>query len=318
MIRFARRQEIGDPLRQARRRCVAGACAALVAVALVTSGGAADAAQSDVVFTTLGIDLWPDYDRPGVLVIYRGTIAPGASLPATLELRIPAAAGPPNAVAERRAEGQLVSLQFERRVDGDTAVITATVTRPVLQMEYYDPAIERDGAAHSFTFRWPGDYEVGALTVSVQQPDLAQNLTTEPAAAGRGPGSDGLIYHNVALGAVEAGQSVAVNVRYEKASDQLTVETMPQVETAPPPAAATSQPGSDTEVVVIVVVALLVAALVTVALLVTRSRRAVPSAGQGGGAVPPGATSGARFCTQCGAAAAAGDRFCHGCGSALR
>ena len=34
-------------------------------------------------------------------------------------------------------------------------------------LEYYDPAIDRDGATRSFAFTWPGDYEVGNLIIQL-------------------------------------------------------------------------------------------------------------------------------------------------------
>ena len=43
-------------------------------------GAMAAVSQSGVVFISLEIDLWPEYDRPGVLVIYRARIAPGVAL----------------------------------------------------------------------------------------------------------------------------------------------------------------------------------------------------------------------------------------------
>ena len=280
-------------------------------------GAMAVAPQSDVVFTTLGIDLWPEYDRPEVLVIYRASIAPGVALPAQVSFRIPAAAGPPTAVAERQTDGQLISLPFERRVegDGDTAFIEFTANRRVVQMEYYDPALERDGALRSFTFTWSSSHDVGALSVSAQQPDLAQNLTTTPPATTQAAGVDGLMYHTISLAALKSGESVDVRLSYEKVSDQLSTETMPAA--APIPSAPMAGPGggtSDTQIVVIVMAALMVVAIIAGA-GVLRSRRRLPRPG----GLARGAAAGAsRFCTQCGAAGAAADRYCHRCGAAFR
>ncbi len=288
----------------------------VVAMMLVSLlfGAMSAAPQSDVVFTTLGIDLWPDYDRPGVLVIYRANLAPGVALPTPVTFRIPAAAGAPTAVAERQTDGQLITLPFERRVEGDTAFIEMMVTRPVVQMEYYDPALERDGAVRRFTFTWPGDYEVGALSVSAQQPDLAQNLTTIPAATIRDPGADGLMYHTVSLPAAGVGDAVDVHLSYEKVSDQLSTETMVPADPIPTtPVAGASTGGSDTVTVVIVMGAFLVIGLVVAGAVALRSRQR-----SGGGAPVQSAAGGSRFCTQCGAGGSGGDRFCHQCGAPLR
>ena len=278
-------------------------------------GAMAAAPQSGVVFTTLGIDLWPEYDRPGVLVIYRASIAPGVALPAPVTFQIPAAAGSPTAVAERQTNGQLVTLPFERRVEGDTAFIELTASRPVVQMEYYDPALERDGALHRFTFTWSSDHQVGALSVSAQQPDLAQNLTTTPPATSRAPGIDGLMYHTISLAAMKAGESVAVQLSYEKVSDQLSTETMLAAEPIPSAPVAGSGGGtSATQIVVSVIAALMVVAMVAAA-GVLRSRRRLP---RSGGLAPDAAAGTARFCTQCGEEGGPNDRFCARCGASLR
>jgi len=277
-------------------------------------GAMAVAPQSSVVFTTLGIDLWPEYDRPGVLVIYRASIAPGVALPAQVTFRIPAAAGPPTAVAERQSDGQLISLPFERRVEGDTAFIELTATRTVVQMEYYDLSLERDGVLRSFTFTWSSDHDVGALSVSAQQPDLAQNLTTMPPATTRAPGVDGLMYHTISLAARKSGESVEVQLSYEKASDELSTATMLAAEPIPSAPVASFAGGiSDTQIVVIVMAALMAVAIVAGA-GVLRSRRHLPRAGGSPGAAP-GAS---RFCAQCGEVAGADDRYCHHCGAPLR
>jgi len=301
--------------------------AVLVAVPLL--------AQAPVVFVDLGIDLWPEYDRPGVLVIYRGTIAPGVRLPAVMSLQIPAAAGEPSALAERDPSGQLTVVQYQREVEGEWATITFAASRPVIQVEYYDPGIERQDAVRSFTFTWPGDYEIGVLNVSVQQPDLAQNMTTAPPPSSQGTSADGLLYLSLDFPAVEAGRTIDVAVSYEKVSDQLTVETMPPIEQATPVTSSTA-PAIDTSVIVIALGALLAAAVVAGVFLWRRSYASgAPSAmGTTGpigghdagdaatgpsGSAPRGSGGGrgAAFCTQCGAAAGSRDRFCGGCGNAL-
>ena len=208
------------------------------ALAGVLLGVSAAVPQSDTVLSGLRIDLWPDYDRPGVLVIYRATIAPEVSLPIRLVFRIPAAAGLPNAVAERPADGQLITLPYERTVEGNKALIDLTASRPIVQLEYYDPAITRDGARRSFAFTWLGDFEVRDFSVSLQQPHLAQNFTTVPEATSATASVDGMMYQTLSRAGVKVGETVEVQAAYEKASDQLSVETITPV-VAPTPTPAT-------------------------------------------------------------------------------
>jgi hypothetical protein len=303
----------------------------LVVLAGLVGLGAAHTPQA-VVLSSLEIDLWPEYDRPGVLVIYRATIAPGVDLPGLVELRIPAAAGAPNAVAERRADGRLVSLTYGREVEGEGewAKLTFTASFPVVQIEYYDPRHERDGAERSFTFTYAGDHQVGGISFSVQQPDLAQELSTIPASTRVAVGADGLTYHSLALPGIDAGEIVELQVAYEKISDQLSVETMVRAAPSAPASAPATGAGPSPVVVAVAVALVVVAAAIGLLLVLRRSPRASaePQLSPGAGAHgprPAGRSSAAAeepprtaaFCTACGVAAGSGDRFCHGCGAPL-
>jgi hypothetical protein len=289
--------------------------------------GVAHAPQA-VALSSLEVDLWPEYDRPGVLVIYRATLAPGVDLPGVVELRIPAAAGAPNAVAERRADGRLVSLTYGREVEGEWAKLTFTASFPVVQIEYYDPRLERDGAERSFTFTYAGDHQVGGISFSVQQPDLAQELSTVPASTRIATGADGLTYHSLALPGTDAGEVVELKVVYEKVSDRLSVETIIRPPPPPPPAAAAG--GTRPSPLVIAIALVAVAAMIGLLLFLRRSPRAASVVVPGPAAkIPPADAPGrsgrgegeplrtAAFCTGCGARAGSRDRFCHACGAPL-
>jgi hypothetical protein len=298
---------------------------ATCALAAALLGVSSAAPQFNTVLSVLGIDLWPDYDRAGVLVIYRATLAPAVSLPTRLVFRVPAAAGIPSAVAERSADGQLLNLPYERTVDGETAAIEFTTSRPVVQLEYYDPAITRDGAKRSFAFTWPGDFEVQDFSISLQQPHLAQDFTTVPVVTSSAAAADGLMYHTLSRAGVKAGETVEVQVSYEKVSNQLSVETMTPA-AAPTPAPATEDAaGSDNRTVLVVLAAMFVCAAAVVVGLMVRTRQQAGPAPRStppprkARSRPPGGKA-TRFCTQCGAGVdvAGGDRFCKRCGAALK
>ena len=295
------------------------------ALAVVLLGVSPAVPQADTVLSDLGIDLWPDYDRPGVLVIYRATITTEVPLPTRVEFRIPASAGLPTAVAERHVDGQLMTVPYERTVEGETAVVHLTASRPIVQLEYYDPAIVRDGARRNFAFTWFGDFEARNFSISVQQPHLAQNLITVPEATGTTVSADGLIHHALSRVGVKKGESVSVQASYEKVSDQLSVETIAPVAlpTPPPAAGNTVATPADSRAVPIVLGAMFVCAGALVIGLMVKSRRQAPSALR---SPPPRRRArsrafdekATRFCTQCGAGVGADDRFCQHCGAALK
>jgi len=49
-----------------------------------------------------------------------------------------------------------------------------------LQVEYYDPGTQMDGAQRTFAYRWIGDYTVKNLDMIVQQPRGASDLSILP------------------------------------------------------------------------------------------------------------------------------------------
>ena len=121
---------------------------------------AAALAQDDIRLSYLQVDLWPEYDRPEMLVIYRAQLAGDITLPVDVTFRIPAAVGAPNAVAVRQPDGNLLNAMYEQREEGVWSYLTVTATAPEIQLEYYDPQIEVNGADKQFEFAWLGDFDV--------------------------------------------------------------------------------------------------------------------------------------------------------------
>ncbi|MCX8026088.1 MAG: hypothetical protein N3A60_12880, partial [Thermanaerothrix sp.] len=201
-------------------------------------------AQNEIALASLEIDLWPEYDRPEMLVIYRITLDNTVKLPAQLTLRIPAAVGAPYNVAyEDTADGMLYNLNYSTRIDGEWLWLTFTTPSPTLQVEYYDPSLKKEGALRTFEYLWPGDYAVRDLTVVVQQPPTATAWTLIPS-MGRGViGNDGLTYYHYAVGELKAGTSFVLRLRYEKANDDLSAPMQAVQPAAPIETAGTEQGG---------------------------------------------------------------------------
>jgi hypothetical protein len=283
-------------------------------------------AQTPATLSNLEVDLWPEYDRPGVLVIYRITLPSGVSLPTDLTLRIPAAAGEPNAIASKQPDGSLLNAAYDRVVNGEWADITLTATMPEIQVEYYDPGITRDGNKRTFAYRWLGDYNVQSFQVQVQQPKDATNLSTSPALGAGVTRDDGLVYYTSNIGQLPAGQAFDITVNYDKASDDLTAANM-QVQPSAP--VADTAMGWRSQIQAALPWGLLVFGIV---LLVgggvwywqsgkrkeqskspRRRRRSTTATSE-----PAPAGGQTIYCHSCGKRAGPNDRFCRTCGTKLR
>ncbi len=284
-------------------------------------------AQTSIRFVTLQVDLWPEYDRPEMLVIMKAQLPSEVSLPTEVAFRIPAGVGEPNAVAVRQPDGALLNAMYTRQVQDQWEMITVTATSPEIQIEYYDPGLDRSTANRHYEFNWVSDYDIDAMLIQVQQPLGATNLSVEPALGNITTGSDGLQYYVMEIGAPRAGDEVSVVVDYTKTTDTLSVEGFTVQPGAP---ISDSSPESQRQIASTEVLPWALGGLGV--LLVVGGIYWYWRTGQGDVSKksgsrrrrkprPAAATSSDEsgvYCHQCGKRAGAGDRFCRACGSRLR
>jgi hypothetical protein len=309
----------------------------LLIITILLVPGRLVVAQNAVIFTSLEIDMWPEYDRPEMLVIYRIELSPEVPLPADVSIQIPAAAGEPNAVAVRDPNGSLLNAPFERDVNGDWAIITLTASMPGIQIEYYDPRLITDGFERNYELNWMGDYPTESLIVKLQQPLGAEEVLTVPGATSANQGSDGLTYHIIDLGPQPAGLTTDVTISYVKDTDTLSVERF-NVQPSAPISGTTSGRVTIMDVLPwglgVIGILLLIGGLwwywqtgrgQHTPQRSSRGRRSrgkrsphqarrAPKADQG---TTVTADKGV-YCHQCGKRAETGDRFCRSCGTKLR
>ncbi len=175
----------------------------------------------------LRMEFWPEFDRPAMLVIYRITLPPDATLPGRLSLRIPTRAGRPHAVAHAPSPDEtLINAAYEYQGDAGSpwAWLHIQVEQPYVQVEYYDPALEKEGTLRSFVHEWPGDLEVDRLIVHVQKPWNATDLQVHPPLEPIGATDFGLEMYEKDLGSLPKGTPLQVEIRYHKPDEVLTVE----------------------------------------------------------------------------------------------
>jgi hypothetical protein len=260
-----------------------------------------------------------------VLVIYQITLDSTATFPATVSLRIPTAAGEPNAVAEQQSDGSLYNITSTRQIDGDWATITFTTTTPKVQLEYYDPGITKDGSARHYEYNWPGDYAITQLTIQVQEPLGAIDMRISPSLGAGAIGSDNLTYYNQDIGAISAGQTIQITIDYQKSTDTLSATGPVAPSTAVPQSSA-----ADLNISTLLpwILGILGAGLIIGAIVwFWRSGRQRPArqTRRRRSKVEPNAPEAetvseedAVYCSQCGKRAGPGDQFCRSCGTPIR
>lgn len=190
--------------------------------------------ESPVRIKRMEIDLWPDYDRAQLLVIYRVQISNDTPLPARVSLRIPNSAGAPYKVATRDLDGLLYNVGYSLEPEGSWNVVVLTTSSNELYIEHYDPNIITDEDTRSFTFSWICDYPIDELVVKVQQPRYSKDFSTTPfMGLGELNIADGLLYYKRDFGSLASGITFTASVSYTRTSNELSASNLPVAAATP-------------------------------------------------------------------------------------
>jgi hypothetical protein len=297
-------------------------------------------AQSAPVLASLQISFWPEYDQPSTLVIYRGVLAADTPLPASLQFAIPAKYGPPIAVAFSDEQGQLLNLDYTSSVQGDQLIVAFDAPTTHFQFEYYDTGLDISTSTRHYSFTTSILYAINSLSLQVQQPVEAGDITTVPNLGSVTPGTDGLTYYEGLFTDISPNAPITLTASYTKSTSTLTANTPGLVATPqlPPLTSGSESLGTNT----ILLIAASLAGIVLVAggvvwYLQTRrqveeddetepQRRRKPK-GQPPKpravsprviATPSESALPATFCHNCGQKSQPGDQFCRNCGTELR
>jgi hypothetical protein len=288
-------------------------------------------AQESPSLASLDISLWPEYDRPEVLVIYRGQLDADVALPTSLEIAVPARVGQPTAVAYVDEAGERLNQQYTTRLEGDSLIIIFELVTQRFQLEYYDALPLGEAGERTYTYAYTAEYPTTALNIEFQVPPTAQGFQLSPPADAVVEGGGGLSYHLVQAGTLSAGDTREWTFSYVKDNSELTAAGLEPEATSMPDAAATGEGSGDSTIwIFLVSFVALIGVGVTGYWLGHRtqaaSRRVHPASkprkrrGSGRGERTQPSSSGgvARFCHQCGAELRSDSAFCHQCGASVR
>ncbi|MCU0508218.1 MAG: zinc ribbon domain-containing protein [Anaerolineae bacterium] len=310
---------------------------ALLVVAIVAPAAVFAQAPAPII-ESAELRLWPEYDDPGLLVIFSGDFAAGATTPLNVAFPIPAGARNIQATYQD-AQGTLINRPFEV-VDGK---LTYELPTGTFHTEHYVDR-EPSGDTRQIKYVFEAPYAMNALRVAVQQPARSTDFSLSPAADTTEQGTDGLTYHVFTRQNLAAGEKLEIDVNYAKSDTSLSA---PQLSVTDTDAAAAEAPlvateSSPTDWLPWVLIGAGVALLVGILAYWLLSRRrpepepepaarpvrqapatqkplptvpARPAQAQ----TPPASTAKpAAFCHNCGNALKAEDKFCPQCGTPRR
>ena len=284
-----------------------------VVVALFPVGAQA---QNNISFSSVAVEIWPEFDQPSVLVIYHYNLGADVALPAIIDLRVPIQATV-NAVALSDGSGSLITANYERKISGDWAILTLTSTSRDIQVEYYDQYI-RQGDTRQYEYVWPGNYPVDAFSINFQQPVGSTALRLTPELGAGVVAADGLTYFNSTIGALPVNQTFSLTIEYQKTTDALSASGQ-----SVQPSAPLADPTNLTDILPWVLgglgAILVLGGLVVGFVYWRRGQEKSPGNSRKRRATIQKETPGGdAYCNQCGKRSQPGDVFCRSCGSRLR
>lgn len=258
------------------------------------------------------VALWPEYDDPRVLMMYRGIFGDGA--PSRVTFLVPKG-GEVNQACSLTAKEEHLCQVYDLEDKGDYRRVSYNLPEPRFLLEIYMPLTVNE-ANKSARLTFSSLYPVQELTLEVQKPLRAENFRTVPATTLSHKDDQGLEYSTLRVGELKAGKKVDFRVDYQKADSR-------------PSVAKRSGPGggatASSSWFLIITVALFSAAVIMFLGYLTASRRrrvAVPVSARPAQSVDPEPAAGEgqfrpRFCFKCGGKLVAGASFCSSCGAGL-
>jgi hypothetical protein len=261
---------------------------------------------------SLVIELWPDYDKPSVLVLLSGTLPFDTNLPATVTLPLPEYAQFHVVARIDSKDGVMKDDIHSSPAPPDAMMFITPDLR--FRLEFYLPYTVNDNQ-RSFDYTWVANLSVNELQLKVQRPFSASSFNTEPGHENIVMEENGLAYYILPAHHVPAGQPSSVRVEYKMIGTQLTAESLPpsspvkQTPESPIESAASS--GINWPIVAIIVGGLIIGMVVVWYIVSNRATAHIdrPSHSR----VKDKGRSRPKFCYNCGEPVNRGDKYCSNC-----
>ncbi len=290
-------------------------CLAAALVAMLVFGAPSARAEDANRLTQFKVQVWPEYDKPTVLVLLEGTLADKNNLPRDVSVVIPSSATGIIATYEN-ADGTLAAEQpyTSDKLDGGLSRLTFSTKTAQYHVEYYDDLL-KGAPDKTMDFALQAPAPADQVTLEIQQPLKATNFSVNPPA--QSTRNDGNFNISVLqFSNITAGYKIAAQVKYTKSDPNPSYVPTPVPATAAAPVTAPSGTSSIFLVAGIALVGL--AAVFGFLVLQQRRRQAAPAPAMSRHARRRARASDRVFCTQCGQEMGPDDQFCPKCGTKRR
>lgn len=192
--------------------------------------------EKDLVSDMMQVSVWPEYDDPRVLAIFRGSFDPSTFKPTQVGFYLPPMAEVIGAGhVSDTGELLLNPYQVVPEEQGDRLILTLPQRRFFL--EYYYQAFGPE-ANRSFTYELPITFAVKNLEVRIQRPLNSTNFSIQPPSSRIFTDGQGFQYYGYQFSDLKPGTRLSLAVSYTKTdpSPSVSRQPMPPVpQEGPPP-----------------------------------------------------------------------------------
>jgi len=208
-------------------------------------------AQAPPEVTKLVVELWPEYDRPDVLVIYRVELSEDTPLPAPVTFNFPGYVDDLHAVAYKQ-DGKLLSVapeDIDLQRSGDTLQLSFPSVSRELHFEYYDPQIlNTQDKSRLLDYNFVADYNIADADFSVQEPSDSEDFTLNPQATNTFTGINGQLFQTVETADMSPGDIFGLTASYMRNADAPLVTPQPPQSQQPAPIQVITEDSSNIEI----------------------------------------------------------------------
>lgn len=286
-------------------------CFGAALLSLAAFGAPVRAEPAGPALESLKVSVWPEYDQPSVLVMYRGRLAADVKLPATVRFFIPkkvrlSSTSSINSSGEFEYDRAWKTHQVKSTTETDE--LSYEVDSRDFQFELYMKPVKGGGPRH-IDFDFLPSVNIGEMMVEVQKPARAQKFKLEPASNQASVDKDGLETHLYQFKDLKPEEKLKFLISYEKP------DARPSITPGDTPGAARPR----------TLALAIVAAFAVLLIVLWRVRVATMSAPQ---ARPTGNKKNkkntknnagqAKYCPACGETVGKKTGFCANCGEKIR
>lgn len=168
------------------------------------------------------VSVWPEYDTPGVLVVYEGRFADKDVFPAQITFIFPKGVTKLTDACSLSPKGQHFCQIYDIEKKGDYNQVSMNMPYGNFFIDFqYDPF--KGGKDKSFEYVIQSKYEIMNLEVNIQQPLRSSNFSIAPASSNQTKDSDFNQYH-YSMKDISANQEVRFKINYIKEDNNPSID----------------------------------------------------------------------------------------------